>query len=900
MNDANEDEDNLEAISGTSFTDYVKYLLLKSNNFTIKPDKLRCDLIDVSKSHVFTIKNEGIRVCDLCPNFPQQRYQNVYLDTDPADVRNNLNFPECFGLCFETSHCMAFSYDHDSKKCYTFSSTDGNFEEEDKWTTVFMTQPTGVLFDWMYSRHTSAVGTNYLSRTKESSFLSCLEKCNNQTECNILSYSLINLACTTYSDVENQIERVDFEYGHISAFRMEILPVGKSKKWRFSEIGDDSILNLKPNKSNKDPCYSTNNDTHSSFYSKPCLTSPLQGCDPQTGCKKCYYPEKVNGPENLSICPDSDLYYLENIEKLVITGMNECLNNSNCMGFGLNSEQLKMITITNFGQQQYRKSFMLKYPTHTTTGIHKYLKNYEFVENLAINPILNTTNGIQILYDVTFDKCVSNYEHSNFKRMSYSVNDRKCALSTEFVQLIQMKNVVTLFKKPSFLSAILNYVRTPGIRLNPALSIDNIDCKSNCEEMCASFCNQPIKNWCAYVSIEYFDNYSKCHFFNANETNLRLEPSKSSIILVSQSKSNFTLAALDQANPFSGDENMVLGCFTSINEQTQTSLTVYGSPSGTTSVAIRSKRGVFDWIGKALKTVVNTVVDVVKDTVNEVVDTAKGVVKAVDKVVKGDLEGAKNAITDIPIVKDVKNAVEFGGAIISGDWDTVKEKGVDLLGSSLVDVGLTVIAPGVGSVIGKGLKTIAKGSKKAIKNIKSQSKDASKKIKPKQNIDKKNSDGKQKSKDKDNKDDIDRCENRKTRATSKKRGTYSCKRAECDAPKQVRFSFSQTFQTCSRKQVGAQCHYECKVGYEEKGPSLTCNKKTNQLSVWDPQPECSLYKCDKNRFSMVAVKTPKTDSLTSISTSKYVVVYVVMFDKIRKLPVWSVALHQSSQFQSKR
>lgn len=877
----------------------MKYLLLKSNNFTITPDKLRCDLIDVDKSHVFRIKNEGIRVCDLCPNFPQQSYQNVYLDKNPIEVRENFNFPDCFGLCFEISSCMAFSYDHSSKKCYTFSSTYGNLEEGERWTTVFMTQPTGVLFDWMYSRHTSAVGAVYLNKTQEITFLNCLNKCDIQPECNIVSYSLISLMCITYRNIENNLERIDYEYGYISAFRMSVLPIRNNKKWRFFETGEDGILFLKPNKIKNEPC-STKNVSHNSFYFKSCLTTPSEGCDVKTGCKICYYPEKTNSPENLSICPDSELYFLEKIEKLVDSEINHCLKNINCMGFGLTSEQTDLITIENFGQRQYSKSFMLKYPEQSTEGIHRHLKKYEFIENLAINSIPNAKTTIQNLLDVSFDECLTNYEKSNYKRMSYIKSEKKCALSSEFVELIETKNVVTLFKKPSLLSSTLNYIRTPGLRLDPKFSVEKIECKTNCEEICANTCNQPLNDWCVYVSVEYFRNSAICNFFNSNETNLKIEASTNSMILVAQSKMNFTLAALDQVNPFTEDENMVLGCFSSTKEQTQTSLTVYGNPaSGTTAVSTRRKRGFFDWIGKAVKTVAKTVVNAVKDTVNEVVDTAKGVAKAVGKVVKGDLNGAKNAITDIPIVNDIKNAVDFGGAVISGNWDTAKEKGIDLLGSSLLDVGLTVIAPGVGKVIGTGLKSIAKGSKVAIKNAKKQSNKVRSQIKQKKNNADKENNGKLKDKNKDKKENTDRCESRHTRATTK-RGKYGCRRAECEAPTGVRFSLTRTFQRCNRKQVGSKCHYECKVGYKEIGPSATCIKKTNQMSLWDPKPECILYKCDEIKFPVIAVRTPKIESLTSISTSKYIVVYVVMFDKSRKLPVWSVALHQSNQFQSKR
>lgn len=910
-----DDDDDVETISGTSFADYVKYLLSKSAGFAVKPDRVRCDQIDVTRSHVYRVRDQAIRVCDLCPHWPQLRYEDVYLAADPWDVWPDVGFPECFGQCFDTVGCVAFSYDRAARKCHAFRSTAGDFAEADQWTTVFMTQPFGALYDWTYSRHTSAVGAaEPLSRTREDTFLACVYGCDARPGCNVVTYSLADSTCTAYQDVaDGSVRRVNLEYGHLTAFRGDVLPAA-AVRWRFVETGDgDDALSLKPSAapdgggdvaSRCRPAGSSNDTSRNSFYSKACLTAPTKGCDQQTGCKTCYYPEHADGPEDLSVCPDSDIYFLENYEKRLDDGMDGCLSDPDCMGMGLDVERTDKITLANYGRRQYRKSFMLKFPTNRTEGVHKHLKNYEFVANLAVKPMPNAAYAVRTSHQVTFDECVSVYEKSTYKRMSYSADERKCDLSSEFVQLVETKNVITLFKKPSLLSASLNYVRTPGIRLNPKFSVEQTGCKTDCEETCAEICNRPSNNWCAYVSIEFSVDSSKCYFFNTNESGLVLDPSKNSMILVAQSKFNFTLSALDQVNPFNKDENLVIGCFSDTKEQTQTSLTVYDKPSSTTQVAVRHRRGIFDKIGKAIKSVANAVVDTVKDTVQGVVDTAKGVVTAVDKVVKGDWDGAKNAITNIPIVKDVKNAVEFGGAVITGDWDTAKKKGLDLLDSSLVDIGLTVIAPGVGKVIGTGLKSIAKGSKTALKTLKNQSKNLESNLKPKKsntgNDKKSNSQKKPDDKSDNKKDEIDRCESRRTRATSKKSGKYNCKRAECDAPKGVRFSYTKSFDKCNKKQVNSRCNYECKVGYEEKGPRATCVKKTNQMTVWDPYPECTLYKCADINFPVVSVKTPKIDSLTSISSNKYITVYVVMYDKWRKIPVWSVALHQSDQFQSKR
>lgn len=699
--------------------------------------------------------------------------------------------------------------------------------------------------------------------------------------------------------MEDDIDRVDFEYGHLSAYRITAMPMGRGNEWRFAEVGDGDLLSLKSTKTDDKQCSALNNGTHGGFYSKACLTTPLVGCDVQTGCKTCYYPEKSNGPENLSICPDSDLNYLNNMKKILDAEMNSCLENTDCMGVGVDSGQAEPITLANFGNRKYGISFMLKYPKQNETGIQKHLKNYDFIENLAINPLSNESSTIRTSNGVTFGKCESDFRGSNLKRMTYYQLEGKCVLSSEFVRLTKTKDALTLFKKPSFQSPYLNYVRTAGVRVEAEVSKSRrqIDCKTNCEEKCAQTCNQPINDWCTYVSIEYRTGSSKCYFFSSNDTNLRLEPSDNSIILVAQSKMNFTLAALNRVDPFSGNENIVLECFSGTDEQTQTSLTVYGDPSSTTAVAVRRKRGFSDWIKKAAKTVGETVVNAVKNTVTEVVDTAKGVVKAVDKTVHGDFEGAKKAALNIPIVKDVKNVVEFGGAVISGDWDSAKKKAADA-GASLLNVGLTFV-PGVGKVVGNIGKSAVKGLKPALKN----GNKATKNIKPKKNDSKNENKKKDKDKQKEDKFDEETCEYRTKRAAAKGKGKTNKKKCDpnkCDAPKGITNSYGESFEPCDDKKVGVDCSYECKVGFEEKGPSITCSSAPKKKATWSPKPECTLYVCDAGSYPVVPVMTPKIKGLSSIASSKYIVAYVVLFDKSRRLPVWSAALHQSDQLGSKR
>lgn len=480
------------------------------------------------------------------------------------------------------------------------------------------------------------------------------------------------------------------------------------------------------------------------------------------------------------------------------------------------------------------------------------------------------------------------------------------------MRLTRADDAVTVFKRPSFRSARLNYVRASAVRVRAAAAAAagrlRVDCRADCEETCARTCNLPANGWCAYVSVEYRrPGSATCRFYAANDTGLEVEPSDSSVVLVAQSKTDFTLASLDRVDPFDGHENFVAECFSGTAGQTQTSLTVYGDPSGEvgggdggggggTAVAVRRKRGFFDWIKKAAKAVGETVVNAVKDTVKEVVDTAKGVVRAVDKAVHGDFEGAKKAALDIPIVKDVKNVVEFGGAVVSGDWDTAKAKAADA-GQSLLNVGLTVV-PGAGKVVGNLGKSAAKSLKPALKN----GNKAAENVKPKK-IDGKN-ENKNRDKDKQQEDKFDEetCEYRTKRAAAKGNGKTKkkCDQNKCDAPKGVANSFGETFSSCDDKKVGVDCSYECKVGYEEKGPSITCSNVPKKKATWSPKPECTLYVCDAGSYPVVPVMTPKVSGFSSIASSKYIVAYIVLFDKSRRLPVWSAALHQSDQLASKR
>lgn len=899
-------------MSGESFIDFVKYLLFRGRNFTAEPDRLPCVMIDPEKLAILKIKNEGLRICDLCPNFPQKRLTHVFMDTLPTETEYNLVFGECYGNCFSRDNCVAFSYDHGDNVCYMFNSTVGTLKSDAEWTTVFMTQPTGILNNWSYIRHTSIMGKPK-RRTSEPDFDTCLEKCENTDSCEIVSYSIDSRKCDMFDSTES-IEFVDLSYAHLSAFNIREVPLGKDALWRFIEDGD--ILEASKVKVDDKCSEMYGNKTHSAYYSKVCLTNQLTGCDSATGCKLCYYPERAENNLDLPICPDSDFIRKEEIKKKLESEMKSCLKDDTCMGIGYDKsrhvyQDIKINTLTH----SYDATYILRYP-QLRSGLHKYLDTFEFLPNIQISKIQGSSTEYRTL-SVSYQECLENLKNQKeFTKASYSFDLELCHLGDVKIQYVQTNknNYITILEKPTVKSHLKNFIRVPNMNVDHTKADYKHDgCESNCEEECATRCTDK----CTYVLINFHSDRTECYFFESVDT-IDTDLSGNSVSLVKTSDMHFTLDSLNKVSPFQSYH--LYDCFSQENKQTLTSLSRVSNSSSEISTR-RRKRGFWSSIGNAFKKAGEFVVNTVKDTVNTVVDTAKGVVNTVGKAVQGDFEGAKNAFLDIPIVQDAKNVVELGGAVVTGDWDKAKEKGIDLLQSKTLDLALSVV-PG-----GKIAGTAAKAAGKALKGVKQTGKKSLDRVKRNvnKNIDKVETKNK-KIKDKKNNQETGKIEERgqckkRSKRAAKKKGKGKQQPGNCDddddddeddnkfcSKPKIANSIPETLIDCLKKKSGGRCDYECEPGYEEEDPNIVC-KKVSGKYVWPSDAKCNLKTCGSGPFPLIVIETPQVSKLYKPSFGKFVTVYVVLFDKTRKVPIWSVAMQQAdsladqakiAQFESKR
>uniref|UniRef100_A0A8D8YK73 Acidic mammalian chitinase n=1 Tax=Cacopsylla melanoneura TaxID=428564 RepID=A0A8D8YK73_9HEMI len=889
----NEELDNTEESSGESFVDFVKYLLFRGRNFTIQPDLLPCTMMDPDKVALLQVQNEGLRICDLCPSFPQKRLTNILIDTQPMRTEYNKVFGECYEICFNEDSCMAFSYDHGSSDCYMFDSTVATLRSEGGWTSVFMTQPTGILGDWSYVRHTAVTGTTS-TRTSEKDFLTCLAKCENSPTCNIVSYSLIGKTCDLFKS-DSDLQYVDLKYGFISAFNVRQFPLGSDQLWRFIEEGD--ILEATKNINEKDECVKKHyNGSFSAYYSKPCLTNQLSGCDPTNGCKHCYYPEIVNQEIDLPICPDSESNRKEDIVKQIDREMNNCLKNDKCVGVGYDKSKntYEQITVQTLGKQ-YEASYMLTYPK-LNSGIHRYLDKVELLSNVRISPIKDSKSNYQRLTGISsFEDCLKKLkENQAFSKASYSITKNECHLGDTKIEFKTENDMITMFEKPNIISHLKNFIRVPNANVEISKALSKYDgCQNHCEEECAKKC----EGICAYVLVKYLADKTECFFFE-DKDDLKLSLSGNTLALVKTSALNFTLESLNQLTPF--QRQHIFDCFSDNNEQTQSSLSTYDINSQTSTA--RKKRGIFSAIGKAFKKVGQFIGNAVKDTVKTVVDNVKGVVKSVGKVIKGDLKGAKKEFLNIPVVKDVKNVVELGKAVVTGDWDKAKEKGIDLLQSGTLDLVTTVIPGGkligtAAKAAGKGLKAASAAGKKAGDKIK---RSVDKGVEKVEHKNKKVKDDKKKE-DTNNVEDRGNCKRRPKRAaTNSKKRKKPCDDDDDDDEKYcLKPNFAnilyESVEDCVKKEAGERCDYECEPGYREEDPRIVC-KKVNKKHVWPQDGRCELQTCDPGLFPnypLITLETPQLSQYYRPGFGKYITAYMILFSKRDKLPVWSIAMQQA-------
>lgn len=699
-----------------------------------------------------------------------------------------------------------------------------------------------------------------------------------------------------FNSTENA-EYVDLNYGFVSAFNVRHVPFGRDVFWRYSE--EES--NLQAARLSDDQCSKTHdNGTHSAYYSKSCLTSADVGCDSKTGCKLCHYPSSIGDHSELASCPDNR----EESRTEQGREMDDCLNDDSCYGIGYDKstqayQHIRIDTLT----WRYDATYMLRYPK-LNSGLHQYLDQYEFLPNIQMTYIADSKSNFQVALVNSYEECLQRLKSdARYTKASYSFSLRLCHLGDTKVTFRENKEdkYMTMIPKPALKSSLKSFIKVPGVRINQtAQAIAYHECQTNCEEECAFKC----KHNCSYVVVTFHANRTDCYFYKENNT-LDTSISNNSIALVKLSNLDFSLNSLNKLSSFQSQH--IYGCFVQDNKQTQTSLTSQPRSNTTAASTLRRKRGFFDFIGDAFKAVgsfiVDTVVDTVVGAVTTVVDTAKGIVNTVSSVVQGDWEGAKNAFLDIPIVHDVNNVVELGGAVLTGDFEAIKEKGLELLESKCLDMALSVIPGGkIASVGAKAASRVFKGATRVLKKGTERIKRGFNKVLNKfDNKNKKVKDSRYK--ETNNIGERGTCQTRSKRSVKRKRGAKTpgkCKDNDdendktkfCRKP-MILNAIQQTLDDCVKKKAGAVCNYECEPGYQEENPRITCTKAGGALK-WPGTAKCKLQTCGSGPYPLITLQTPQSAAWYRPSIGKYVTIYVVLFDKKRKLPVWSIAMQQAN------
>lgn len=270
--------------------------------------------------------------------------------------------------------------------------------------------------------------------------------------------------------------------------------------------------------------------------------------------------------------------------------------------------------------------------------------------------------------------------------------------------------------------------------------------------------------------------------------------------------------------------------------------------------------------------------------------TVEGGAKAVGKLVTGDPKGALEEVKQTPLYKSgeelVENIKEVGSGIIEGD---LKKVGNGLLGVVTNDI--VGFIPGE-KLLGIGAKAAKKGIKKGIK------KGAKKDLKNTKDdiVEKGFKDKKPDKKDKQ-RDRNKQCpaKNNRPKREAKKRKRGDCDNDDDDYCKKptpqkgkTREILKNSLNDCADTKVRKTCNYLCQAGYNEKPSALTCQSK----NTWNPpHPGCEPQECGANGFIFVESSTIRS-VLDKTKGNRNVLLYLVLFDESKKLPIYSVAYYK--------
>ncbi|CAF1535096.1 unnamed protein product [Adineta steineri] len=865
---------------------YTKYLLLEANNFQLNSVPLMCTDLDPNKEAILVFENstDGIYLCDACPYLPPfDKMLGIIInqnDNIPQSTMHNLEFDQCFINCVDDKQCIGYSYSETNKTCLTFSHMRIDNDrlqlanQEEKWTTIIIKQPTGLIQNWIYIRNTRMSGNGKKQETD--TFLECLQFCQVTMNCLSMTYNFHSKWCQLFDVNENDNNNMYLSYGYISAINFQLIYGNITNRWRFSE----------------EETFSNDNED-------------VNGCNRLTGCQECLKTKSSStftNNSNLPICPmiTNIQHEKELKERKEDICMTKCLMQRDplCIAIEFDELTLDCQYITSYGNwtpiEQYqgnKRRYWLQDPQQK----FQFIPQCDFYSSTLLLPFSSTS--------VSFDKC-HNSCHQNIQcqKFSYDFNTYECKMAGDrpghinknstlknrhcFIRPLLINNNFTSIRM-SF-DRILNY---SFVDQNSYIKQDIVSCPSTiiydtCLDNCLNTClfNSPLNLTCQYVSIKYVNQILTCTYFQNKTT---IVENESSEIYIRYFNSKITLDVIDEM-PLFYPTTDTRACFypasLSSNEQTYSTLNGYQTTlikrneTERNSITLIRQRRFLGALKKAFKWIGDKIVKPVFHAVKEIVLTPIKAIKTIDHLVKGNTKAAKDEFMSIGIVKDVKsfgeNIVKVGKAIGKGDV-----KGAF---TSLADVGMDALAvvplPGVGkaaSKIGKGMKNSLDKARTGAKNQLTKS--------TRQKNDRKKKDGKR-----------EHCKRRQLkRQLAGSKHDRDCddddddddrNRAKCSKPsvntKKDKIK-TRSVNDCHAKSIGSKCKYECEFLHQPlNDASAICQKDTvnKKRAFWKPAPKCEPESCPNGNYPLITIETNNINA------------YVILFDKHRKLPIWSMCM----------
>ncbi|XP_037026666.1 uncharacterized protein LOC119067666 isoform X2 [Bradysia coprophila] len=907
--------------TGLSYLNLAKYLLAKNPTFNLG-ERLSCTLLDPDRKYLVRFGSYAVPACDMCPSFNQLLYENRLLHESPIRVLSDINFPECFGTCSENqSECVAFSHDSIARTCYQFNETvDARMSAESGFRTVIMTQPTGTVGEWNYIRNVKLTAP-ISNQVSSESFQDCMSNCDEDSNCRAVSYHFDSRACVMCSDLKNIESSLASSYA--SAFKQSSFKKGSAGD-NFKLMNDDLLsASITEYKTPDAGCAKYSNNSIGAYYKPQCLFNPIKDCIVGQRCKFCYYPERSDSKKDLDICPDSIIPKAKNVLSQIEKHLAKCLELEDCIAVTFGTTYFNPIFITDSNVEKVSDS-----------SIVYLLKNFHGHYNLILSSKLEkssvqagSADFVQITITSLSDCVARCNSESSCNRFSYVKRTQTCSLSSPDGMINHTddgsEQVVGIKEIPISFTGN-RYTEIPGYTAHPEVDgmyfLGNQDCSSNCHQSCQDACSSTHN--CSIVIMSQNGDRMICRLYSSKD--LVMEPEDFSRIMYRVNTVNINREFLDALPLFQSSD--VFDCFETSNQQSQTSLDlVLPMDDSTVEIQRRRKRGIFSAIGNFFKSAAETVVETVKGVAEDIGHTVEAAgklitgdtkgaseaiqqvgivqdgisaVKSVGSLIKGDLEGAKEHFRDISYVQAAEGVVDTGKALIEGDWDKLGESG----GEAAVGVAASFIP-----VIGRGKKGKRGGKKKKKVDEEVNKENHS------NNKDKRSTDHEERHRENEQQGKTKKCKIRKRsrRAAGTKRPRPS--KSDCDDDDDdsdddddnTKFCPKLTFKNllkksrtntaqCKRRRVGQHCDFECDPGYDEKPDHrVKCDKSGGTLR-WNQQGNrCEAESCSvRGVHNLIVISTPKPGA----PNGKKMTAYVILFNKSRKIPTWSVALHDSSEF----